>query len=191
MWRTAFFLDSGIIYGQFDSKDDYHRGSLNHLSKYPYKDHNYYAVKRCALLEVRSIQKNKRSRPGNNNYRGAARLKTAQMKESVEGLFLFNKVKDIDYKGVHASFDELYNILFDFLELNKKDNNSKDRDAYILTNAFIWDKEVSGLHNPRLVTIDRCDFVLNKDGLKCKANDCLKNTTQMDFCLILARKHAS
>ena len=61
MSRMDFFLDSGMIYGQLDDyRDNYRDASLAHLKKYPYEYHNYYAVKRITLIEVKSIRNRKR-----------------------------------------------------------------------------------------------------------------------------------
>ncbi|VVB62993.1 Uncharacterised protein [uncultured archaeon] len=191
MDRNDFFLDTGIIFGQFDPKDPYFEGSKNHLDKYSYIDHNYYAVKRITLKEVDNVSRRKiRERPIRRQFRQAIGLKAASIKIKVENLFSNNIVKDIDYDGTHASFNELYRILFGFLENHKKDNNPKDRDAKILANVFIWDKEIHELHNPHLVTIDRGDIVNNREGLKNEANKCLSCISRLEFCLI-QRKHVS
>jgi hypothetical protein len=190
MARNDFFLDTGIIFGQFDSKDPYFEGSKKHLDKYSYTDHNYYAVKRIALKEVDNVSRRK-AREGNirRQFHKAIGLKAASIKIQVENLFSEN-VKDINYEGTHTSFNELYRILFSFLENHKKDGNPKDRDAKILTNVFIWEKEMSELHNPYIVTVDRGDLVDNRDTLKKEANRCLSCASRLKFCLI-PRKHAS
>jgi hypothetical protein len=176
---------------KFEPKDPYFEGSKKHLAKYSYIDHNYYAVKKIALKEVDNVSRRKIKEGSiRRQFHQAIGLKAASMKVKVENLFLNNIVKDIDYAGTHASFNELYRILFNFLEHNKKDSNPKESDAKILTNAFIWDKEMHELHNPHIVTIDRGDLVNNKDMLKNEANKCLSCISRLEFCLLL-RKHAS
>lgn len=191
MARNDFFLDTGIIFGQFDPRDPYYDGSINHLENYTYIDHNYYAVKRIALKEVDNISRRKaRDHSKSRNFRKAVGLKAAQMKVNVESLFL-HKVKNIDY-GIppHSSFNPLYKNLLGFLERNKKNNDPKDRDANILTNLFIWDKEIQELHNPQLVTIDKGDLVDNESKLKDEAKNCLHYTSRLTF-LLIPMKHAS
>ena len=191
MVRNDFFLDTGIIFGQFDSNDPYFEGSKKHLAKYSYIDHNYYAVKRVALKEVDSVsRRKKREGSTRGQFRKSVGLKAASIKIKVENLFLNDIVKDIDYSGTHASFNDLYRILFQFLEDHKTDSNPKDRDAKILTNVFLWDKEIQELHNPHLITVDRGDFINNEDKLKFEANRCLSCVSRFEFCLI-PRKHAS
>jgi hypothetical protein len=97
----------------------------------------------------------------------------------------------VDYKGKHASFDMLYNIIHSYLEKKKKDNNKKDMDADILTNAFIWDKEEGILYKPHFVTIDIGDIISNKEALITNANDCLRSTSGLKFCLIPRENRAS
>jgi hypothetical protein len=191
MSRNDFFLDTGIIFGQFEPHDPYFEGSKKHIDKYSYRDHNYYAVRRIALKEIESVSRRKikeGSRRGAFNK--AIGLKAATMKAKVENLFLNNYVKDIDYERTYSSFNELYQNLLAFLEHNKKNEDSKDRDAKILTNVFIWEKEMPELHNPHIITIDKTDLVDNKDGLKNEANKCLNCISRLKFCLI-SRKHAS
>ena len=121
MSRNDFFLDTGIIFGQFEPKDPYFEGSKKHLAKYSYIDHNYYAVKKIALKEVDNVSRRKIKEGSiRRQFHQAIGLKAASMKVKVENLFLNNIVTDIDYAGTHASFNELYRILFNFLEHNKK-----------------------------------------------------------------------
>jgi hypothetical protein len=190
MGEIDFFLDSGIIYGQCDHSDPYYKGCSNHLKNYPYGTHHYCAVKRIALKEVKNIRINKRTRPGGNPHK-ACRMEAARIIQEVNGLFELDKIKDVDYKGIHASFEVLYNKIHSYLEENKKDNNKKDMDADILTNAFIWDKEMGILYKPHFVTIDIGDIISNKGALITNANDYLKNTPRLKFCLIPRENRAS
>ncbi len=190
MPRIDFFMDSGIVYGQFDSDDDYFNGSIAHLAKYPYADHNYHAVKTMALKEVDNISRGKtKGRPIRHGFRRSMGLKAGTIRVKVENLFKEGKIKDVNYAGKHESFVKLNGILFVILKSNG-DGNPKDRDAFILTNVFIWDKEIKELINPCLITVDVTDFINNEEELRREANKCLSCESRFKLSLI-PRKHAS
>ena len=190
MSHNDFFLDSGLVYGYADNKDDFHRPFLDHLDNFPYEKNNYHAVKRVTMLEIKAIRSSKRTRPGATKVRNAGRMILAQIIAKVEYLFEQGKIKNKDYTLTHtASFRDLYREIYATLESGKKNHDKKDRDADILTNAFIWEKEESQLYNPHFITVDKNDIIDNKISIKCKADRCLNETSRLEFCLI--SKHAS
>jgi hypothetical protein len=190
MTRSDFFLDSGLIYGYVDSKDDFHAPFLEHLANFAYEEHNYYAVKRVTMHEIKAIRSSMRTRPGARRPHNAGRMILAQMIARAENLFELNKIKDRDYSATHITFfRELHKEIYALLEREKKNLDKKDRDADILTNAFIWDKVESNLNNPHFITIDKNDIMDNEADIKGKADECLETTSRLEFCLI--SKHAS
>jgi hypothetical protein len=190
MSNNDFFLDSGLVYADVDYDDDFNKSFLKYRTSYPYEENNYYAVKRVTMREIKSIRSNKRKRPGTIKSHKAGTLFLAQLIARAENLFDTNKIRDKDYSSSHVVlFRTLYRILYNLLESGNKDLNKKDRDADILTNAFIWDKNESDLCHPTFVTIDRTDIYDRRTDHKIKADECLENKSHLEFCLI--SKHMS
>ena len=109
------------------------------------------------------------------------------------GITLDNKeINDIDYieedKETYAS---LYGIIHELLLRRRpeSDQNPKDRDAHLLTNAFLWDNKNQELHNPHFITTDNKDIKKNEKELISETTVFLGIAPHICFCLIT--KYAS
>jgi hypothetical protein len=181
MGRNDFFLDSGIIYGHADFSDKiWHKPCESHFKKYPRSGHNYYSVKRVIDREIYTVSKRRKE---------TGFIKSDRMMRNIikiaKALFYTNEIKNVDYINIKKDiYFKLYKIIYDFLMKRKADHNQKDRDAHLLTNAFLWDMENRELHHPHFVTIDEKDIKRNETALIDEARVCLGNFPCLCFCLI-------
>jgi hypothetical protein len=185
MGRNDLFLDSGIIYGDIDLSDENWHTPCNDLfKKFPRKLHNYYSVKRIIDEEIHSVGKRRR-REGLIKSDKILRLIVMKGK----ALFDNNEIKDIDYiKNKKEMYNTLFKIINDLLLRKRIDGNLKDRDAHLLTNAFLWSNENRVLHNPHFITIDYTDIKKNEKELVSEAMTCLGTAPCLQFCLILPKQ---
>jgi hypothetical protein len=185
MSRNDFFLDSGIIYGDIDLSDKtWHKPCHDHFKKFPRKTHNYYSSKRIIDEEIHSV--------GERRKRGGL-IKSDRILRLIvmtgKALFDNNEIKDIDYINTKKEiYDTLFKIINDLLLRKRIDGNLKDRDAHLLTNAFLWSNENKTLHNPHFITIDYMDIKKNEKELVSEATACLGATPCLQFCLILPKQ---
>jgi hypothetical protein len=185
MGRNDLFLDSGIIYGDIDLSDEtWHAPCHDHFKKFPRKIHNYYSAKRIIDEEIHSVSKRRR-RDGLIKSDKILRLIVMKGK----ALFDNNEIKDIDYiNSKKEIYDTLFKIINSLLLRKRTDGNPKDRDAHLLTNAFLWDNENRSLHNPHFITIDYTDIKKNEKELVSEAMACLGIAPCLQFCLILPKQ---
>lgn len=183
MGQNDLFLDSGIIYGSIDLSDKmWHKPCIDHFKRFPRNKHNYYSVKRIIDTEMYSVG---RRRKESGFIKSDKILRLIVLK--AEALFNNNEVKDIDYiKSKKEIYDPLYKAINELLLAKRKtaDKNSKDRDAHLLTNAFLWDNENRELHHPHFITIDNKDIKKNEKDLISEAMACLGTLPRLCFCLI-------
>jgi hypothetical protein len=169
-----FFLDTGPIYG-FSNPLSCHNKQCNaHFSKYKFEDHNYYAVIRLLQTEVRNIHRRRTSNDQEKEIRDIERKISR----------LIKLLNNVDYEEYHPSFKTLFEDFYHFLETNKADENIKERDAKILTNAFLWDKSNSVLNKPKFLTVDETDISDNRTKLKGIANSRLEYEAKMGIFTI-------
>ena len=180
MGRNDFFLDSGIIYGYVDLCDKtWHKPCEDHFKKYPRKDHNYCSVRRIVDKEIDTVSK-RRKETGYITYKMVGAIKRRE-----NALFYSKEINDVDYINIRKElYSKLYKIIFEFLMKQRADRNQKDRDAHLLTNAFLWEMENKGLRNPHFVTIDYRDIKKNENDLISEAMVCLGTAPCLCFCLV-------
>ena len=89
-----------------------------------------------------------------------------------------------NYSNDQQSFKTLFNELYHFFEINKTDDNIKERDSKILSNAFLWDHSNPALNRPRFLTVDESDISDNRSKLKMIANSCLNYETKIGIYTI-------
>ena len=106
-----------------------------------------------------------------------------------KALFDNNEIKDIDYINTKKEiYDTLFKIINDVLLRMRIDRNQKNRDAHLLTNAFLWCNENKALHNPNFITIDYADIKKNEKELISEAMTCLGVGSRLQFCLIIPKQ---
>jgi len=81
----------------------------------------------------------------------------------------------------HSLFSDLFSELNHFLEINKIDTNLKDRDAKILSHAFLWDYHNLSLQKPHFITVDETDICDNRTDIKNIAQICLKKPIRLSL----------
>lgn len=187
MGRNDLFLDSGVIYGSLDFSDTtWHRPCKDHFKKFPRNKHTYFSVKRIIEEEIYSV--------------GIKRVERKLIKSKIlrlivlngEALFNNKEINDIDYiEADKEAYASLYRIIHELLLRRRpeSDLNPKDRDAHLLTNAFLWDNKNQDLHNPHFITTDNKDIKKNEKELISEATVFLGIAPHICFCLIT--KYAS
>jgi hypothetical protein len=182
MNKNDLFLDSGLIYGCIDIKDGFVDASSEFFKQYPFEENNYYTVMRLMKREMDTIRKRKTSEGD---------IKTKKVLRQIEqkwNSILFRvppMMINIDYINPDDPICiQLHRKLLQVLNARKKKNDSKDRDADYLTNAFLWDSRNTNLNNQHFVTIDGKDIAGNKEELINEAANCIGIAPRLKFCLI-------
>jgi hypothetical protein len=185
MGRNDLFLDSGIIYGSIDRSDEtWHNPCKDHFRKFPRNKNNYFSVKRIVDMEIDNVGRN-RKRSG---FIKSDRI-LRSIVQTAQAWFNNKEISDIDYINSNKErYDVLYNIIHKLLLERRSDQNPKDRDAHLLTNAFMWDSENRALHNPHFITIDYADIKKNENELVSEASNCLGTAPSLKFCLVLPKQ---
>ena len=186
MGRNDFFLDSGVIYGGIDFSDEtWHKPCADLFKEFPRKKHNYYSVKRIIDIEIYAVAK-RRQNSGFIKSDKFVRL----IVQNAKALFNNNEIKNVDYKySKKEIYASLYKRINELLLRRADQNSKKDKDAHLLTNAFLWDNENRELHNPQFITIDYNDIKKNEVDLISEAITCLG--TKPYLCFRLISKYSS
>jgi DNA-binding ferritin-like protein (Dps family) len=165
-----FFLDSGIIYGTLDDQKDWHRRRVKTFFRnFDFKNHNFTTTKRVATEDFQNVRRKRTE--------GITTLEREYQRAWAEILKLIN---DVDYFEHHL-FDYLLKNVLEILERNKLNGNPKDRDADLLTNAYLWVYDKNDLNLPQFVTIDGNDIIRNRHEIKNKANECLSCNSELQM----------
>ncbi|MDG6249620.1 hypothetical protein [Methanocalculus sp.] len=169
MTAMDFFLDSGLIYGLVDERDR-HRTRIQIFFEYlDFDSHNFVSTRRVVDRELKNIRR-KRTEGVSREEREYQRMWT----------HLLDIIGDVDYIE-HYLFDRLFPNIREVLENNKQDDNPKDRDADLLSNAYLWDYHRDELDTPQFVTIDRNDIIRNQHEIKNAADICLSCDSQLQM----------
>ncbi len=168
-----FFLDTGPIYGYLATNDrSHHRDCAKFFKDYPFDIHNYYTSKIIIEKELKNVR--------NKRLCGADQL--ARLVEQRARVVL-SSISDVNYSG-HALFKPLFSWILKLLDNRKTDTNPKDRDAGLLTNAFLWDKQTTDLYNPNFMTIDERDIGNNRNDITATAYQCLGTQPRLKIYLV-------
>jgi hypothetical protein len=150
-----FFLDTGAIFGYvnpLDKKDNEICGKFFKI--YPLDVNNHSTNKKGVSKEIQNIRR-KRLSDGQNL---AFRDMELKLKE------ICRQIKDVNCEK-HPLYRNIFDELYHFLEISKVDESPKDRDAQLLSHAFIWSCDAT-IINPRFITVDEKDINRNKTDLK-------------------------
>jgi hypothetical protein len=169
-----FFLDTGPIYGLSNPLSSHHNQCNNHFIKYKFEDHNYFAVKQLIQTEVQNIHRKRTSEEQD--------IETRDIEKKIARILKL--INDFNYDNNQQSFKTLFSELYHFFEINKTDDNIKERDSKILSNAFLWDHSNPALNRPRFLTVDESDISDNRSKLKMIANSCLNYETKIGIYTI-------
>lgn len=165
-----FFLDTGPIFAYSNPADKpHHAHSREFFKKYPFNGNYFCTAKKLIRTELGNIR---RKRSEFNQHQ------TARSIERQINYILDEIVNDIDYSD-NALFDPLFIELYHLLEINKIDSNPKERDAKLLSHAFIWDNQNSHLQRPSFLTVDGADIGRNREEIKGKASKCMACRTKL------------
>jgi hypothetical protein len=125
----SFFLDTGPIFGYCNPNDVVHHIQCNRFFKnHPVELKNHYTIKKIVEDELRKLRADRLADDQSEVTRDVELKLRATMK-------FINNFDCCD----HPLFDELCRELYYFLEINKIDQNPKERDAKILSHAFLWE----------------------------------------------------
>lgn len=160
-----FFLDTGPILAYSNPQIKPHYAHCREFFKKYTLDENYFCTAKALVrIELNNIR---RKRPEFNQHQ-AARSIERQMKYLLDEV-----IHDVDYEN-HELFNKLFIEMYHLLEFNKTDQNPKERDAKMLSHAFIWDHQNSHLKRPGFLTVDSADIGWNRNEIKEKARRCLE-----------------
>ncbi|HII06350.1 MAG TPA: hypothetical protein HA349_03240 [Methanotrichaceae archaeon] len=171
------FLDTGPIFGNVDHEDKFHPICISFYKEYPLDKHNFCTTHYIVNKELKNILDN-RQKKGNLRVKKTIRLIGQLSRE------MLSKIGDVDYRS-HSTFPPLYGNINAFLEARKQDSNPKDRDAILLTNAFLWDRFAMRCLQPKFFTTDKRDIGGdNKADLIANVESLLRDPIRLDICLL-------
>lgn len=168
-----FFLDTGPIYGFLDVNDiSHHRDCADLFKAYPVDVHGYYTTKSIMKEELENLRRKRLSGAGQ-----LLRLFERRCRE------ILSMIRDADYT-THSEYPQLSHTILQLLDSVKNDANPKDRDAALLANAFLWEKETPGLYRPTFLTLDQRDIGDNRVEIKKIAGSLLCREPFLQIALV-------
>lgn len=168
-----FFLDTGPIYGWSATNDkSHHQDCATLFRMYPVNLHEYYTTKSIVKEELKNLRTKRLS-----GVDQLVRLFERRCRE------ILSKINDADYTR-HPEYHPLSQKILEYLDQIKKDVNPKDRDAALLANAFLWDKETAELYLPTFLTLDQHDIGNNQMEIKNIAEGVLKRKSALQIVLV-------
>jgi len=160
-----FFLDTGPIFAYSNPYNKPHHAHCREFfNKYTFDSNYFCTAKELIRIELDNIRR-KRSEFDQHQ--------TARSIERQLEYLLDEIIHDVDYKD-NKMFDQIFTGIYHLLEINKIDQNPKERDAKLLSHAFIWDNQNSHLRNPCFLTIDGADIGWNREEIKEEVRTCFE-----------------
>lgn len=146
-----FFLDTGVIFGDCDPKDDHSNECEIFFRKYPMQRYDFYTTKKVKD-ELKDLKRRRREERPDKIYRKIEQLIERKL-DNMEHITDYSK---------HANFQRIASAIVDIVNRNFPD-------VKIVTNAIIWSYEYDSLDNPTFVTIDFKDIARNSSEIKKQA----------------------
>lgn len=158
-----FFVDTGVIIGYSDIKDDlFYQQCSTFIKNYPFKSNSYHSNRNIVKTEIKNIQKRRKEHRTNKVFR----LFIQRAKIFCE------HISDSSYDE-HQSYSTLYYQIHQTLKNYGKKGHQMDHDAKLLTSSYIWAVVNSDLKDPQFITTDFHDIYKNRELIEKEANLCL------------------
>ncbi|MHB8164700.1 MAG: hypothetical protein ACYDDV_10250 [Methanoregula sp.] len=170
-----FYLDTGTIYGRIDHTDrELNPCCISFFRKFPFKSNNFFTTKYIVEEELSNVR-----------FKRTQGLPKTGREVERRARLILQGINNVEYSS-HCVFKPLSGELESFLISAAENGSPKDHDAKLLTNAYLWEKNMSNLQKPHFVTTDGKDINNNKDEIQSIAEKHLACKTGLFIAFVKA-----